>query len=149
MKEKIKKKSLFVSFLFSPSKSLFFFLFFHTEKVKEKEIGKEFAIANSIAFLFSFLSLKKEKGDEKLKEKIGDSVKGTNAKNVVINDEGFTDEEFEQVEKLQKKPKKELTIEEKRLLEECKKKKENRNLIKKSTYVDFFIYYRLFTINSP
>ena len=63
---------------------------------------------------------------EKLKEKIGKSQKGQNANNVVINDEGFTDEEFEEVEKVQKKAKKTLSVEEKRLLEEYKKKKENR-----------------------
>ena len=45
---------------------------------------------------------------------------------VDINNQGLTDEEYEEKEKLGKKPKKELTEEEKRRLEELKKKGKNR-----------------------
>ena len=45
---------------------------------------------------------------------------------VDINNQGLTGEEYEEKEKLEKKPKKELTEEEKRRLEELKKKTKNR-----------------------
>lgn len=64
---------------------------------------------------------------EKLKKAVGTSVAGSGVQDIEINNEGFNKEEYEKVEKAQKKPKKELTDEEKKLLEELKKKKENRN----------------------
>lgn len=64
---------------------------------------------------------------EKLKKAVGTSVAGSGVHDIEINSEGFNKEEYEKIEKAQKKPKKELTEEEKQLLEELKKKKENRN----------------------
>ena len=64
---------------------------------------------------------------EKLKKAVGSSVAGSGVQDIEINSEGFNKEEYEKIEKIQKKPKKELTEEEKKLLQELKKKKENRN----------------------
>lgn len=44
-----------------------------------------------------------------------------------MNDQGLTNEEYEKEKQLKKKPKKELTEEEKAFLEELKKKKKVRN----------------------
>ena len=45
---------------------------------------------------------------------------------VDINNQGLNNEEYEEKEKLEKKPKKELTEEERKRLEELKKKTKNR-----------------------
>jgi hypothetical protein len=68
--------------------------------------------------LEEFDSLKKIIGTTKAMPKSGD---------IDINQQGFTDEEYEELEKARKKKKKELTEEEKRLLEERKKRKKNRD----------------------
>ncbi|TDT71959.1 superfamily II DNA or RNA helicase [Hypnocyclicus thermotrophus] len=71
--------------------------------------------------LEEFNSLKKIIGKTKAIPKSGD---------IDINQQGFTDEEYEEIEKAKKKKKKkkkELTEEEKRLLEERKKRKKNRD----------------------
>ena len=60
---------------------------------------------------------------EQLKEIIGSSKAQTTPKNIVINDQGFTDEERERLEQIQKKPKKQRTPEEE---EELKRLKELR-----------------------
>lgn len=63
---------------------------------------------------------------EQLKKIIGSTKQSNNVNEIEINDEGFTNEEYERVEKIKSKPKKELTEEEKELLEELKKKKDNK-----------------------
>ncbi|AWX31857.1 Eco57I restriction-modification methylase domain-containing protein [Methanosphaera sp. BMS] len=63
---------------------------------------------------------------EKLKEIIGSSKAQTTPKNIVINDQGFTDEEREKLEQIQKKPKKQRTLEEEvelKRLKELRKQK--------------------------
>ena len=67
--------------------------------------------------------------------KLFDDLKGiigaTNQKkkisDIEINKQGFTEEEWAEIEKAKKKPKKELTEEQKRLLEEIKEKKKQRS----------------------
>lgn len=64
---------------------------------------------------------------ERLKGIIGSSKAQEKSKDIDINDEGFTEEEYEKVKKLEKKSKKELTEEEKKILEELKEKRKNRS----------------------
>ena len=61
-----------------------------------------------------------------LKRIIGQTKAMPKTNQVDINNQGLTGEEYEEKEKLEKKPKKELTEEEKRRLEELKKKTKNR-----------------------
>ena len=61
-----------------------------------------------------------------LKKIIGQTKAMPKTNQVDINSQGLTGEEYEEREKLEKKPKKELTDEEKRRLEELKKKSKNR-----------------------
>ena len=61
-----------------------------------------------------------------LKKIIGQTKSMPKTNQVDINNQGLTGEEYEEKEKLEKKPKKELTEEEKRRLEELKKKTKNR-----------------------
>ena len=61
-----------------------------------------------------------------LKRTIGQTKAMPKTNQVDINNQGLTGEEYEEKEKLEKKPKKELTEEEKRRLEELKKKTKNR-----------------------
>jgi hypothetical protein len=68
--------------------------------------------------LTEFMSLKKIIGVTKQTKKVED---------ITINDEGFTDEKYEEAKKIEKKPKRQLTDEEKALLEEMKEKKKNRS----------------------
>ncbi|MDY0278425.1 MAG: Eco57I restriction-modification methylase domain-containing protein, partial [Acholeplasma sp.] len=68
--------------------------------------------------LTEFMDLKKVIGVTKQTKKVED---------ITINDEGFTDEKYEQAKKLEKKPKRQLTEAEKALLEEMKEKKKNRS----------------------
>ena len=62
----------------------------------------------------------------KLKKIIGSSKAQSLPKSIVINDQGFTEEEREKIEQLKKKPKKERTPEEIAKLEELKKLKEQK-----------------------
>jgi len=64
---------------------------------------------------------------DQLKGIIGTSKAAPKANDITVNDQGLTDEEYEEQEKLQKKKKKDLTPEEKARLEELKKKKKVRN----------------------
>ena len=64
---------------------------------------------------------------ENLKKIIGKSKAAKKTKDIDVNNQGLTDEEYEEQEKLKKKPKKELSEEERARLEELKKKKANRN----------------------
>jgi len=67
--------------------------------------------------LKEFADLKKQIGATKAMPKTGD---------IDVNRQGFTDEEYDEKEKLEKKHKKELTEEEKKRLEELKKKGDQR-----------------------
>ncbi len=63
---------------------------------------------------------------EKLKTIVKNAKQPRNAQNeLTINDMGFTNEEYEKLNKIERKTKKELTPEEKEFLEEKKKKQEN------------------------
>ena len=68
--------------------------------------------------LSEFESLKKIIGASKQTKKQGD---------IDINKQGLTNEQYEELEKIKIKPKKELTEEEKRRLEELKEKKKNKD----------------------
>lgn len=64
---------------------------------------------------------------EKLKKIVGDSKQTKKAGDIDINKEGFNEEETEEEKNLKKKPKKELTEEEKARLAELKEKRKNRD----------------------
>ena len=64
---------------------------------------------------------------DELKGIIGTSKAAPKANDITINNQGLTNEEYDEQEKLKKKPKKELTPEEKARLEELKKVKKLRN----------------------
>lgn len=64
---------------------------------------------------------------DKLKGIIGKSKAVAKQNDITVNDQGLTNEEYEEQKRLNKKPKKELTEEEKARLEELKKKKKVRN----------------------
>ncbi len=61
---------------------------------------------------------------ENLKAIIGASKPTKKVESIDINNQGFTDEEYEKIKQIEKKEKRELSEEEKALLEERKKKKE-------------------------
>lgn len=62
---------------------------------------------------------------EKLKKIIGQSKQTKSSGEIDINNQGFTEEEWETIQAAKKKPKRELTPEELEALKELKKKKEN------------------------
>ncbi len=62
---------------------------------------------------------------EELKKIIGATKQAERVKEIDINKQGFTDEEYAELERIEKKPKKERTAEEIVLLEERKKKRDN------------------------
>ena len=64
---------------------------------------------------------------DKLKGIIGTSKAQEKQKDITVNSQGLTEEEYEETEKLKKKKKKELTPEEKARLEELKKLKKTRD----------------------
>ena len=64
---------------------------------------------------------------DKLKGIIGTSKAQEKQKDITVNSQGLTDEEYEEAEKLKKKKKKELTPEEKARLEKLKKLKKTRD----------------------
>ncbi len=64
---------------------------------------------------------------KELKKIIGASKAAPKQNDITVNDQGLTNEEYEQIERIQKKKKKELTPEEKAKLEELKKMKKLRN----------------------
>lgn len=67
-----------------------------------------------------------ELGDfEELKKIVGASKQTENVNKIKVNDQGFTEEEYAEIERIEKKPKKERTAEELALLEEKKKKRDN------------------------
>ena len=76
--------------------------------------------------LFKLQDVDIKKFDE-LKGIIGSSKASPKVNDITVNDQGLTNEEYEEAEKLSKKKKKELTLEEKARLEELKKKKKIRN----------------------
>lgn len=65
---------------------------------------------------------------DKLKGIIGQTKAIEKTKSIDINKEGFTEEEYEELERIQKKPKKELTEEDKKRLEELKEQKKQKNI---------------------
>ena len=65
------------------------------------------------------------KNFEDLKKIVGVSKQTEKVSDIDLNNQGFNKEEYEELERIAKKPKKELTPEELALLEEKKKKKEN------------------------
>lgn len=64
---------------------------------------------------------------DKLKGIIGTSKAQEKQKDITVNNQGLTEEEYEETEKLKKKKKKELTPEEKARLEELKKLKKTKD----------------------
>lgn len=64
----------------------------------------------------------------KLKGIIGQTRAIEKTKSIDVNKEGFTEEEYEELERIQKKPKKELTEEDKKRLEELKEQKKQKNI---------------------
>ncbi|WP_430159817.1 Eco57I restriction-modification methylase domain-containing protein [Priestia aryabhattai] len=76
--------------------------------------------------LFKLQTVDIQKFDE-LKGIIGTSKAAPKAKDITVNDQGLTNEEYEEAEALSKKKKKVLTPEEKARLEELKKIKKLRN----------------------
>lgn len=62
---------------------------------------------------------------ETLKKIVGTSKQTEKVKDVNINNQGFTDEEYAEIARIEKKPKKECTPEELAKLEDIKKKKDN------------------------
>lgn len=64
---------------------------------------------------------------DELKGIIGTSKAAPKSNDITVNDQGLTQEEYEEQERLKKKKKKELSPEEKARLEELKKKKKVRN----------------------
>lgn len=64
---------------------------------------------------------------EALKKIIGSTKANKSTGEVPVNDQGFTEEQYEQLQQLKKKKKKELTEEEKAALEALKKQREEKN----------------------
>lgn len=64
---------------------------------------------------------------DKLKGIIGQTKAIEKTKSIDINKEGFTEEEYEELERIQKKPKKALTDEDKKRLEELKEQRKQKN----------------------
>lgn len=62
-----------------------------------------------------------------LKEIVGASKQAKKSSDVDINNQGLTDEEYEQLERINKKPKKELTEADKKFQEAVKEKRKNRD----------------------
>ncbi len=62
-----------------------------------------------------------------LKSVVGQTKAMAKSNDITVNDQGLTNEEYEEKEKLEKKKKKELSEEEKKRLEELKKKREMRD----------------------
>lgn len=76
--------------------------------------------------LFKLQAIDIQKFDE-LKGIIGSSKAQPKTKDITVNDQGLTGEEYEEAKKLKRKKKKELTLEEKARLEELKRLKKVRN----------------------
>ncbi len=62
---------------------------------------------------------------EELKKIIGATKQAEKVEKIDVNNQGFTDEEYAELERIEKKPKKERTAEEIAFLEERKKKRDN------------------------
>lgn len=62
-----------------------------------------------------------------LKEIVGASKQAKKSGNIDVNNQGLTDEEYEKVEQINKKPKKELTETDRKFLEGVKEKRKNRD----------------------
>ena len=64
---------------------------------------------------------------KQLKEIIGASKQTNKSGDVDINNQGLTNEEYEQIENIYKKPKKEQSVEDLKFIEEVKEKRKNRD----------------------
>ena len=64
---------------------------------------------------------------EDLKKIIGSTKANKSTGELPVNEQGFTEEEYEQIQQIKKKKKKELTLEEQELLEQRKKQLEEKN----------------------
>lgn len=64
---------------------------------------------------------------ERLKGILGSTPNQEKTKQIDINSEGFTEEEYEKIKKIEKKPKKELSEKEKQQLDDLKRKKKERD----------------------
>lgn len=64
---------------------------------------------------------------DNLKKKIGTTKAMAKSSDININNQGFTNEEYEELERIEKKKRAELTEDEKKFLEERKEKKKNRD----------------------
>ena len=64
---------------------------------------------------------------DNLKKKIGTTKAMAKPSDININNQGFTNEEYEELERIEKKKKADLTEDEKKFLEERKEKKKNRD----------------------
>lgn len=64
---------------------------------------------------------------ERLKGILGSTPNQEKTKQIDINSEGFTEEEYEKIKKIEKKPKKELSEKEKQQLDELKRKRKERD----------------------
>ena len=67
------------------------------------------------------------KNFEELKKIIGNSKQTKSVDKISINEEGFSDEQLEQIKNIEKKPKNERSEEEKRRLEELRKARDTKN----------------------
>ena len=63
---------------------------------------------------------------ERLQKIVGASKQSKKTETVGVNNQGFTDEQYEEIKRIERKPKKELTEEDKQRLAELKEKKSNR-----------------------
>lgn len=64
---------------------------------------------------------------EELKEKVGASKAAPKTKEIDINSQGFTDEEYEELRRIERKPKRERTPEEEKCLQDMKDKQKLKN----------------------
>ena len=64
---------------------------------------------------------------EELKEKVGASKAAPKTKEIDINSQGFTDEEYEELRRIERKPKRERTPEEEKRLQDMKDKQKLKN----------------------
>ena len=96
----------------------------YVERVVRNGFEDGYLYNNDQLMKLEFLDLEEFDG---LKKIIGSTKSMPKSGDIDINKQGFTNEEYEQLEKIKKKNKKELTPEELKLLEEKKEKKRNRD----------------------
>ena len=77
--------------------------------------------------LLTYLTDVELKDFEDLKKKIGKTNQTKNVNSIQVNDEGFTNEQLEELKRIEKKPTSQRTEEEKKKIEEARKARENKN----------------------